>query len=153
MLQEKDLTLDKIQDISGALEATNAQSKSIESRPNMNIGENSHVNKVVANKYCQKGKNVQKQDRPTNECKLSQTNPNERKSWPRSGPNGMSGIGQCFRCGFDGHHPNDKNKCPASGKKCHTCERIGHFSSMCKSQKATKQINSTSDINRRLQLG
>ena len=29
--------------------------------------------------------------------------------------------------------------------RSHTCECIGHFSS-CKSQKATKQINSTSDI-------
>ena len=60
MLQEKDLTLDKVQDIARALEAANAQSKSIESRPNMNIGENCHVNKVVANRYCHKGKNAQK---------------------------------------------------------------------------------------------
>ena len=31
----------------------------------------------------------------------------------------------CFSCGGDFHH---NGECPATGKNCHKCDKVGHFS-------------------------
>ncbi|XP_075532412.1 uncharacterized protein LOC142565772 [Dermacentor variabilis] len=40
----------------------------------------------------------------------------------------------CYRCGSSSHMANSA-ACPATNKRCHSCGKIGHFSSMCKSKK------------------
>ncbi|XP_063587136.1 uncharacterized protein LOC134764471 [Penaeus indicus] len=38
----------------------------------------------------------------------------------------------CFRCGREGHNPNDKERCPAADRHCHYCGKRGHFQPMCR---------------------
>ena len=49
-------------------------------------------------------------------------------------------TGQCTRCGSKGHTFLELSKCPASGQECTTCNKIGHFSKMCRT-KVKKNIN------------
>ena len=49
---------------------------------------------------------------------------------------------KCFRCGKS--WPHEKH-CPAMGKTCTICNKMYHFSSVCRSRKPT--INSTTDLN------
>ena len=37
----------------------------------------------------------------------------------------------CTRCGGK---PHSSRPCPALSKKCNTCEKVGHFSKMCRSR-------------------
>ena len=47
-------------------------------------------------------------------------------------PRGTFQEKKCFRCG--GRYPHEKD-CPADGKECDKCHRIGHFAKMCKTRK------------------
>ena len=38
---------------------------------------------------------------------------------------------QCMRCGKE---PHPRNKCPARDAICHNCDKIGHYSSQCRSK-------------------
>lgn len=44
----------------------------------------------------------------------------------------------CTRCGSHKHEATDQT-CPARGKKCHVCGKLGHFRQWCKSQVAQKR--------------
>lgn len=44
----------------------------------------------------------------------------------------VSTTGVCYRCGAKSHYGNDL-RCPARGKKCEQCYKIGHFSKVCRS--------------------
>ena len=44
----------------------------------------------------------------------------------------------CYRCGNKGHYGKDAS-CPARGKKCHKCQGLNHYSSMCKTKPKKKQ--------------
>lgn len=44
----------------------------------------------------------------------------------------------CGRCGNSRHSSNDKS-CPAIGKKCHLCGKLGHFRQYCKTQGLRKR--------------
>lgn len=46
---------------------------------------------------------------------------------------------ECFRCGSWNHLAHDE-KCPAKEKKCHKCERIGHFKAQCKSGNLKRKL-------------
>ncbi|XP_033731746.1 uncharacterized protein K02A2.6-like [Pecten maximus] len=39
---------------------------------------------------------------------------------------------KCTRCGYE--HRNKNGPCPAKGKKCHKCQGMDHFSSMCRTK-------------------
>ena len=140
LLQEKNLTLDKVQGIARTLEAANVQAKSIEGRPNVN--DDSQVKVVMHNQQKQgkKGNNFRTRDKfMQNKFPYSSQSQHVNISGKhRARP------GQCFRCGKEGHYPSDKEKCPATGKKCHSCGRVGHFSNLCKSDKP--KIHYTSGI-------
>ena len=43
-------------------------------------------------------------------------------------------TGRCSRCGYK----HGTRRCPASGKSCHHCKGIGHFTSMCRKKAAAK---------------
>ena len=36
----------------------------------------------------------------------------------------------CYRCG----HSHQRNNCPATGQRCHKCNAIGHFTTLCRTQ-------------------
>lgn len=38
---------------------------------------------------------------------------------------------RCFKCNRAGHIARDKNKCPATGVKCHICGELDHFKICC----------------------
>ena len=42
-------------------------------------------------------------------------------------------AGRCFCCGYEGHYAKDKS-CPARGKECTKCGRMGNFSACCKTK-------------------
>ncbi len=42
----------------------------------------------------------------------------------------------CSACGKNGHSKSDR-KCPARSSKCHNCERLGHWSTVCHSPTVT----------------
>ena len=44
---------------------------------------------------------------------------------------------KCYRCGQTGHYFRDKI-CPARGKTCDKCNKIGHFSVVCRSKEKSK---------------
>lgn len=46
--------------------------------------------------------------------------------------------GVCYRCGQRNHYGNDL-RCPARGKKCDQCNKIGHFGKVCRSAMKRKQ--------------
>ena len=48
---------------------------------------------------------------------------------------GESSKNPCSYCGFDLH---PRNKCPARDKKCNFCDKVGHFSSVCRKKKGQK---------------
>ena len=48
----------------------------------------------------------------------------------------------CWNCG-QSRHP--QSRCPARDAVCHSCERIGHFSKMCRSSKKSAAIASEED--------
>ena len=49
---------------------------------------------------------------------------------------GNKGNGNlCNRCGGK---PHSSKPCPALNKKCNTCEKVGHFSKMCRSKTQPK---------------
>lgn len=132
LLQEKNLTLSKAQEIARALEVANMQASSIEGKPN---NSQQQVNKVAVAQP-QKCKSFQ-QGKPT---KPHQVQENKQKHHSER-------SSRCSRCGQEGHYPSDLKKCPASGQKCHQCGKIGHFSKMCKSMKrfTPKKIHSTQE--------
>lgn len=69
--------------------------------------------------------------------KTSNTKPNEsEKQSTTDSPSSPAGY---WYCGAEERHP--KTECPATGKECNHCKKIGHFSKVCK-QKAKKRINS-----------
>ncbi len=44
-----------------------------------------------------------------------------------------SSVRACYRCASTKHLAND-SRCPAVSEKCHNCQKIGHFSRICRSQ-------------------
>ncbi|XP_055644734.1 uncharacterized protein K02A2.6-like [Toxorhynchites rutilus septentrionalis] len=60
----------------------------------------------------------------------------------------------CYNCGRR-DHISTSEKCPAKGKVCHACKRVGHFESSCRSRNSNKKIplttkqvrDSGSDVN------
>lgn len=52
----------------------------------------------------------------------------------------------CYRCGSKSHNGNGL-RCPARGKKCDQCYKIGHFSNVCRSANKRKYPEKRSDGN------
>ena len=128
LLQERGLTLDRVQGIARALEAANLQSNVIEGKP---IGGtvasgNANVDKIsarnVPNVHKSKNKNVHSKGFSNQQKPQVHNN---GKSRYKSTPQG------CYRCGKEGHFAHDRDKCPATGKECNSCGYSGHFASVC----------------------
>lgn len=48
-------------------------------------------------------------------------------------------MSKCVRCGYNAHLP--KQECPAKRKKCHSCDKIGHFSAVCRIRPQKRKID------------
>ena len=138
LLQERGLTLDRVQGIARALEVANLQSNVIEGKP---IGGtvasgNANVDKIsarnVPNVHKSKNKNVHSKGFSNQQKPQVHNN---GKSRYKSTPQG------CYRCGKEGHFAHNRDKCPATGKECNNCGYSGHFASVCRKQKGSKKVN------------
>ncbi|KAL0901956.1 hypothetical protein ABMA27_007099 [Loxostege sticticalis] len=57
---------------------------------------------------------------------------------PGEGAN-KSGTSNCRRCGYSAHTlPNQE--CPAKRRKCHSCDKVGHFSAMCRTRPQKRRL-------------
>ncbi len=107
LLEQSDLTLDRVQEVARALEAVDLQSKQM----SMSGGANANVNAVSAKKYSKWPRSRDKNPKSTG---------NTDK--PRSRP--------CYRCKGTDHWAKDP-KCPAKDNKCGKCGHIGHLAETC----------------------
>ena len=57
----------------------------------------------------------------------------------RSGNKNNRSGKRCGNCGYI--YSKDKNKCPAKGKTCLKCRKVGHYASVCRS--SPKEQSST----------
>lgn len=141
LLQEKTLTLDKVQEVARALEAANIQCKSIGGK-SVTASE-TQVNKVaLGNKHDSQKEKFQtqrkhKHSKPSQDLQGQQSAHHNYTRKPTQG--------ECFRCGMQGHKAYDKQRCPATGKTCSKCGYLGHFAKHCRGFKP-KQIHSTSEL-------
>ena len=77
---------------------------------------------------------------------------NPRNTWRQSTPN-TTGGSECGWCGYN--HPRDRDSCPAKGKECNHCKKIGHFSKVCRTRGTevrpvnTLQIETTAETTNR----
>lgn len=69
------------------------------------------------------------------------------KQFKPVGPRGQEqpGKGLCWACNRPGHRKGDAG-CPAKGKKCMKCARVGHFSIVCRISKPRRYTNSIRHI-------
>ena len=118
LLQKRDLTLDNAIDICWGSEATAAHLKGIGG------AKAEKVNKLHAS-----GK-VQSRKRQNQKGKSHSEKMDEKKEV------------MCKFCGPN--HELKRKLCPAWGRKCSTCQRYNHFSSMCKS-KSVHQVDDTDE--------
>ena len=124
MLQEKELTLEKVQNIARALETAELQTKVIESKGTNNMSsESSQIAKLSV--------------RPKNKRNFGR---GKSKAENSSGEEN-TGL-TCYKCGSANFTIKHLSKCPANGQSCNKCGRKGHFMSMCKLSKGTRKVNS-----------
>ncbi|XP_011858920.1 PREDICTED: uncharacterized protein K02A2.6-like [Vollenhovia emeryi] len=65
-------------------------------------------------------------------------NKNNKAPNPDGQKNRFSSNKRCGRCGSYKHTSEDNN-CPARGRKCHDCGKLGHFRQYCKTQGIRKR--------------
>lgn len=69
--------------------------------------------------------------------------PQKKFTAKRRFPTGQNDTG-CLNCGHRDHQTYD-NACPAKGKLCYTCKRVGHFGNRCRFRKL-KQVSIPSKV-------
>ena len=111
LLQEQDLTLEKVQNIGRIMKQSTKQSKNIEEPLHEANADIDEVNKIVKQPY--KSKNRYK----SQDYKKAYKQPHSK-------------VKTCTRCGKQGRLSHNC-KC-MQGKKCLKCGKLGHFAKCCK---------------------
>ena len=111
LLQEQDLTLEKVENIGRIMKQSTKQSKNIEEPLHEANADIDEVNKIVKQPY--KSKNRYK----SQDYKKAYKQPHSKEK-------------TCTRCGKQGHLSHNC-KC-MQGKKCLKCGKLGHFAKCCK---------------------
>lgn len=134
LLQEQDLTLEKLLQIARSLEAADQQANVIES-----AGKNSHTATLAP-----KVNLVKQGHRPDKSFQ-------KPRKWSKHlnaglGDNSLSkpqslGGKNCTRCGKPDHNYSQLDKCPAKNRKCSACGKLGHFMQFCRSPKKVYQTS------------
>ena len=52
---------------------------------------------------------------------------------------------QCSNCGISGHQSSD-DTCPAKGRTCGNCKKIGHYSRVCWKKKKFAPVHAINDM-------
>lgn len=131
LLQEENLTLEKVLNISRTIETAESQAKEIESHRDSSGAGNS-VDYVGARP---KSGQPKYQNRPNNFNKQSVAQHHENHNKPKQGKNysHRQFQGTCRTCGQRGHM--SKNCFVRHNKACFKCGENGHFARVCKSKK------------------
>lgn len=121
----KDRTLDEIEDIASSLEGVDSQIQDFAKPIDLSSG----VEKAF-----------KVREKPSK--KIVRPYPYSVKPGHRRQNNRFSSV-VCFNCGKSGHISTSEI-CPARGRQCRNCNRVGHFESKCKSSNATMRPESSS---------
>jgi len=124
LLREGTLTLDKCLEIARAVEAADLHASKIESATGQSPGQ---VNRIVEENS---------KEQPSRNSTWRDTR-SQRNGRNVNTPGNTRSV--CYCCGRPGHRAKDPS-CPANGKNCNNCSKVGHFASVCKSesQKASR---------------
>ncbi|XP_068238437.1 uncharacterized protein [Palaemon carinicauda] len=123
LLQDKDLTLEKVLIIGRALETSNWQS---------NIIGNFISNRMETSKITKIGSKLKDNDNQRNDTsKLSHRklpNSNAHKYQNQTYMQKQQEKPKCYRCGKTDHIAYEARKYPATGQTCQNCRKTGDFS-------------------------
>ena len=114
LLMEKELTLQKTQEMGRRIEKAIQEAKTL-TEGNL---QTEKVNKIA---------------------KTYRRPPKSEATSTRHQPATSSNT-SCYRCGSQAHLANDR-ECPAKQQECHTCHKIGHFSTVCRQKQAATTGN------------
>ena len=140
LLREPDLKLDKLLAIARATEAADRQAAVMEGRPYERID---HVDDRVddhAYVTSRAPSTGHRNDRPSQRRRFDQDFRYSRddqfqRRLPASSSNSTASTMACTNCDFEGHVPGD-SRCPARGRTCHRCNKVGHFGRVCRSSQS-----------------
>ena len=146
------MTLKEILDYGNTLERTDEQSKRLdnaskvpsENTVNYNDKQSKHTRKSATSDGATPGSSRNRY-------------PKQDKEIPGETPNRNRKSQTCRNCGGKFPHKNCMESCPARGKQCHNCQKMGHFAKCCKSppkhkgkfeaSQTTKQISMNRTMN------
>lgn len=110
LLERTNVTLQQVRQIALSIETSEKQATTIENFGKLDI------NAVKTTKYPTfRSKSMDRQHR---QSMTPQSDKSRRK---------------CYSCGYNGHESSDE-RCPARGKKCNYCKKIGHFGCQCRTK-------------------
>ena len=135
------MTLKEILDYGNTLERTDEQSKRLDNASKVQ-SENTVNYNDKQSKHTRKSANS---DGATSGSSRNRY-PKQDKEIPVETPNRNRKSQTCRNCGGKFPHKNGMESCPARGKQCHNCQKMGHFAKYCKSPpKPTGKVRSVTD--------
>ncbi|XP_053384619.1 uncharacterized protein K02A2.6-like [Mercenaria mercenaria] len=139
-LRETDLTLDKIQSISRALELADLHATKMEE---INNGHRKTENSQAASYMPAQDESTYKISKAPYHHYQHQHQQQQKKTrkqyQPRARPTQQpSKFKTCYRCGGTGHSGHECMK--SRNIVCHKCKKLGHYANMCKSKKVEVRL-------------
>ena len=135
------MTLKEILDYGNTLERTDEQSKRLD-----NASKIQSENTVNSNDTQPKQTRRSAASGGTTSGRSKNRYPKYSKEIPNESQNSHRKSHTCRNCGGKFPHQNGMESCPARGKQCHNCQKIGHFAKYCKSpQKPKGKVRSIAD--------
>lgn len=119
IMEERDLTLDQILSKGRTFEQTEAETRAMETATEQQLN---------ALRLSNQGSKKKKNRDP---FKQKQGHHHNGKRDNRTGQDGQK---ICGLCGGDYPHQGGPTSCPASGRTCAKCRKVGHFARMCRSR-------------------
>lgn len=131
------ITLPELIELGQTLEATKLNLK------NLTTHSNSETVNYVTRSKSQGGDKKDFRKKRNQTFESSNSNFSKRQKYENSG---ISNKKKCFRCGSENHLSFDQN-CPARGKSCDRCSRIGHYKKMCRTNLTKSNTYARNDLN------
>ena len=118
----EDLELDELVKLARSLEISEIQATKVETSHQTSTASVYAINDRQHSSH-------RRNDRPHNRGSSMSRGRNRRHSSQSNKSTGKSGL--CDYCGYQASH----SRCPARGKTCSACLKVGHFSSVCRSSR------------------
>lgn len=134
----KDRSLDEIEEIASGLEGVDSQIQDLAGKSN----ESNSADKV----YKVKDFSSQGYRRPL----ATKFRSGEGRYRGRPAVRHTTNV-VCFNCGKSGHI-SSSDSCPAKGKQCRNCKRVGHFDYTCKSSRSSVKQTSFSPPSKKIRV-